>query len=193
MKKVNTWILKYLKWASPVALLAVILSMTGNSGYTLQHDIIGLATILWIVFLVYMVFMAAFNSLVRDTFVRKLSGIKENDEREAQITGLVSKKTFIFMTGILTLLLFLSIIQIDVLRYSHSSENGKKHWSVQLGMGMQFIESHEKKTEITDEFTREYLIKYEGLPLTSGGTLVVVMLLQLGAFYFFSRNENRLV
>lgn len=190
MKNFNNWILLYLKWTSPVAALAATLSALGKSGNTLFYDVIGWTTILWIVSLIYIVFVTALTPQLRNTFVRKLSGIKENDERETQITGLVSKKTFIFMTGILTLLLFLSVIRINIYQSTELASDGKKHGEINFGMGLRFVESGITTAETTSESNRNYLVKYSGLPLTSDGTLIVVMLLQLGAFYFFSRKSD---
>lgn len=172
-----------------MAALAATLSALGKSGDTLFYDVIGWITILWVAFLIYTVFTTALSPRLRDSFVRWLSGIKENDERESQITGLVSKKTFIFMTGILTLLLFLSIIRINIYQNGEASPDGKKHGEINFGMALHFTES--ENTTVLNEPNRTYLVKYSGLPLTSDGTLLVVMLLQVGAFYFFSRKAEQ--
>jgi hypothetical protein len=39
------------------------------------------------------------------------------------------------------------------------------------------------------EAQRMYIIKYNGLPLTADGTLLLVMILQIGFFYYFSKKE----
>lgn len=57
MKTFNKYVLLYLKWASPIALLAAVLSGFGYSGNTLFYDITGIATVIWIALLVYMVFI----------------------------------------------------------------------------------------------------------------------------------------
>ncbi len=185
MKNLNKCILAYLKWTSPIALLAAVLSSMEMSGGTFFYDLIGWITMVWIVFLIYTVFNIALSSQQRDSFVRWISGIKENDEREAIITGEVSKKTFIFMTGILTLLLFLSVIKINIYRNTDTI-NGKNNGSITFGMGLRFVES-ENKSPVIDDLKRSYIVKYSGLPLTSDGTLIVIMFLQVGAFYYFSR------
>ncbi len=190
MKNFNQLTGAYLKWISPVAIIAAVLSMMGYSGNTIWYDLLGWATILWIAVLIYTVFAVAFNPTLRDSFVRKLSGIKENDERETQITGQISKKTFIFMMGTLTLLLFLSVVRIDIYKGAEPSLNGK-NGAISFGMGLRFIESAPQAEASSTDAGRNYIVKYSGLPLTSDGTLVIVMLLQLGAFYFFSRKENQ--
>lgn len=189
MKTFNKYVLLYLKWASPIALVAAILSGLGYSGNNLFYHTIGITTVIWIVCLIYMVLVTSLSPKLRETFVRWLSGIKENDERESQITGVVSKNTFIFMTGILILLLFLSVIRIDIYRNKDLIAQGKEGGMISFGMGMRFIESSDTKT--TDETNRDYILKYHGLPLTSDGVLVVVLALQLGAFYNSSRKTEQ--
>lgn len=191
MKNFNKFVLLYLKWASPIAVLAAALSGLGYSGDNLFYDVTGWTTIIWIVFLIYMVLVTSLSPALRDSFVRWLSGIKENDERESQITGLVSKKTFIFMTGILILLLFLSVIRIDIYHKKDLIAQGKKGGVIEFGMGLRFIGSD--GTNKIDESNRDYIVKYHGLPLTSDGALILVLALQMGAFYFFSRKTEQLV
>ena len=162
MNNFNKWIILYLKWASPVALLAATLSAMGKSGNTLFYDITGCITILWIVFLIYLVFAMAFQNNLRNRFVSWLAGIKENDERESQITGFVSKSTFIFMTGILVLLLFLSVIRVDIYHNKDLIAQGKNGGMASLGMALRFIEADDKIK--VDESNRDYIVKYHGLP-----------------------------
>ena len=186
----NKYVIQYLKWTTPIALIAAILSGLGKSGDNLFYDITGWVTIFWIILLIYMVFMTSLSPQLRESFVRWLSRIEENDERETQITGLISKKTFIFMTGILTLLLFLSVLRIDIYQNKDLIAQGKKGGMVTFGMGLRFIESDD--TSKVDESNRDYIIKYHGLPLASDGTLILVILLQMGAFYFFSKKETQI-
>jgi hypothetical protein len=117
-----------------------------------------------------------------------VAGIKEHDERESQITGFVSKNTFIFMTGILILLLFLSIIRIDIYKDKDLLARGKEGGMVRFGMGLHIIDSGDKTT--IDESNRAYIVKYHGLPLAKDGILILILGLQLGAFYQFSRTGN---
>lgn len=95
------------------------------------------------------------------------------------------------MTGIVLLLLFLSVIRIDIYHNKDLIAQGKNGGMIELGMGIGFIESSD--TNKTDESNRDYIVKYHGLPLTSDGTLILVLVLQLGAFYFFSRKTEQLV
>lgn len=97
--KLNQFAIGYLKWASPIAIIAATLSGMGKSDDTIFYDVIGVVTIVWILILTYLVFSLALQDQLRNRFVRWIAGVKENDERESLIAGQASKKTFIFMTG----------------------------------------------------------------------------------------------
>jgi uncharacterized membrane protein (DUF373 family) len=185
MNKFNKHLITFLKYFSPVVAVAIFLSMRGFNGNNFFYQFFGLGTILWTVLLFYFFFAVAFSENLKNTFVRRLAGIKENDEREFQLTGIVSKKTFIATTAFLILLLFLSVIRVNIYRDSEAEVKSGKHGTIQIGMGMTIL--NEKTEPAKEEIGRRYIIKYNGFPLSADGTLLLVMLLQLGTFYYFSR------
>jgi len=189
--KFDQWLLLFLKWASPIAITAAVLSVLGMSKNSLLMDILGITTILWIIIVIYQVFTIGLSDSKRNQFVRWLAGIKENDERESLIAGVVSKKTFIFMTGVLTLLLFLSMLRISIYQTNEIMPNGKKNGEVSLGFASQFIQTDLEQKTVQEGSQKIHIVRYNGLPLTADGVLIIVMLLQIGAFYTFSRRENK--
>lgn len=192
MNTLNKFVISYLKWASPIAFIAAALSGLGQSGATIFYDLIGIVTIIWVILLMYIVFALAFQDQIRNRFVRWVAGIKENDERESQIAGLASKKTFIFMTGIIILLIFLSIIRIDIYQNKSMNAEGKKNGEVRLGMDIKFLQSqNEDKSKEEIENQKTYFIHYKEFPLAVDGVLILVGLLQIGAFYYFSRKVEQ--
>lgn len=191
MKKLNQLTIAYLKWVSPVAILTALLSAMGKSNNTLFFDILGVITIIWILFLVYIVFALTLQDSLRNRFVRWIAGIKENDERETYIAGQTSKKTFIFMTAFIVLLIFLSIIRVEIYQNILTDLNGKKNGEVRLGMAIKFIESSSEATSpLNKEEQRKYFVNYKGFPLAVDGTLILVGLFQILTFYYFSRKES---
>lgn len=183
----------YLKWISPFAIIAAVLSAMGKSSNSLIYDILGVGTIIWILFLVYLVFALTLQEPLRNSFVRWIAGIKENDERETYIAGQTSKKTFIFMTAFIVLLIFLSIIRIEIYQNKTPDLNGKKNGEVRLGMAIKFIEGQsDDKTPETIDLERNYFVHYKGFPLAVDGTLILVGLFQIFTFYYFSRKESKL-
>lgn len=197
MEKFNKFCIKYIKYISPIAVIAIILTVMSipfnsddpSKGPVLNFliDIFGWIVVVWCALFAYLFFAIAFNEKLRNSFVRKLAGIKENDERESHITGIVSKKTFIASTGILVLLLFLSALQINI--YRTPGPDDGKHGTIALGMRMTFVKQEQSPTT-KEESERMYIVKYNGLPLTADGTLLLVMILQIGSFYYFSKKES---
>ena len=193
MNTINKFVIDYLKWASPIAALAALLSAMGKSGSTIFYDSIGTVTIVWVVFLMYLVFALALQDKLRNRFVRWIAGIKENDERESLIAGKASQKTFIFMTGLIVLLIFLSIIRIEIYQNNFLDANGKKNGEIRLGMGIKFLQSPTEESPTTEiENQRKYFIHYKEFPLAGDGILLVVFFMQIGAFYYFSRKEEQI-
>lgn len=191
--KFDQWLLFFLKWTSPIAITAAVLSVLGISKNSLLMDILGITTILWIIVVIYQVFTIGLSDNKRNQFVRWLAGIKENDERESLIAGVVSKKTFIFMTGILTLLLFLSMLRISIYQTNEIMPNGKKNGEISLGFASQFVQTELEQKTVQEGPQKIHIVRYNGLPLTADGVLIIVMLLQIGAFYTFSRRENKVI
>jgi hypothetical protein len=190
MNKINKFAIAYLKWASPIVLIAAILSGMGKSGDTLFYSTIGWVTIIWVLLLIYITFALAFQDQLRNRFVRWIAGIKENDERESLIAGNSSKKTFIFMTGFIILLIFLSIIRIEIYKNKIPDPNGKRNGRISFSMSLQFIrpQSDDKPATSSDD-DRNYFVNYR-FPLAVDGTLLLVGLMQIGSFYYFSRKED---
>jgi len=192
MNKFNNFIIAYLKWISPLAIIVAVLSAMGKSSNSLIYDILGISTIIWILFLVYLVFALTLQEQLRNSFVRWIAGIKENDERETFIAGQTSKKTFIFMTAFIVLLIFLSIIRIEIYQNKIPDLNGKNNGEIRLGMAIKFIDGQtDDKWSDNKDADRNYFIHYKGFPLAVDGTLILVGLFQIFTFYYFSRKENK--
>ena len=196
MKKINQFVFQYLKWVSPVAAIAAVLSVIHKSATGWVIDFLGVMTILWILFLVYIVVAMVFQIDLRHQFVRKIAGLKESDEREVFITGQASKNTFILTSALVVLFLFLSVIRIEVSKNAQVDVNGKSTGVVNLGLALQFIDQKKTLSQATPEVDRSsngkiYYINYQGFPLAADGTLILILLSQLGSFYYFSRKENK--
>ncbi|KHD88712.1 MAG: hypothetical protein OM95_07900 [Bdellovibrio sp. ArHS] len=93
MEKINRYIINFLKYGFPIVLIAVALDRWGynsNREKVLSDfvfDLVGWMTVAWFVAVVYLFFAIAFNEKLKNSFVRRLAGIKENDERESYLTG----------------------------------------------------------------------------------------------------------
>lgn len=196
MDKFNSIVFNLLKYLSPIVALASVLDWLGfndaKPGERLSYyffEIAGWMTILWCAVVIYTFFAIAFNEKVKNSVVRKLAGIKEHDERETYLTGLISKKTFISITGGLVLLLFLSALKINIYKASEAEIKNGKHGTISIGMGLSLLAPQNIEHK-NDEINRSFFFKYNGLPLSTDGTLLLIIILQMGTFYYFSKKEN---
>jgi uncharacterized membrane protein len=188
MEKTNSFILRFLKWTSPIAIIAATLYALSKSGDSLFYNFIGIITILWILGFTYIIFGIAFQTQLRNQFIRWITGIKESDEREVYISGQASKNTFILTIAITLLMFFLSVLRVEVSQNKDTSIDGKKNGVIYLGMGLQFLKEAESTSSIDAQ--KKYYINYNGSPLAADGTLITLLVLQLGSFYYFSRRES---
>ncbi|KHD88713.1 MAG: hypothetical protein OM95_07905 [Bdellovibrio sp. ArHS] len=101
---------------------------------------------------------------------------------------MVSKNTFITVTGILVLLLFLSSLQVVIYRVPEAKRSSGNNGAISIGVGFPFLVENRDPAESSNQ-DRIYLVNYKGSPLTSGATLLLMTILQVSAFYYYSRKE----
>lgn len=193
--RIHKTILNFIKYFAPVVVIALIMNWLGLSSGKPElsvsyifFEVVGWVTMIWCALIVYVFFLIAFNKEMKNKCVRTLAGIKENDERETYITGVASKKTFISITGILIMLVFLSSLQISVYQVPESEAKNGKRGTVAIGMGLKIID--DSKVTINGDENRTYFVNYKGLHLAKDGLLILVLALQVGSFYYFSKKES---
>ncbi|GIL17198.1 MAG: hypothetical protein BroJett040_09490 [Oligoflexia bacterium] len=197
LDKIHDKIIQITIYMFPVALAAIALDYLGyndrSDGKTIMHylfDICGWGIVIWTTAVIYLFFAIAINKNLKNKVVRKLAGISENDEREAQITGVASKKTFITATGAMILLVFLSALNIVVYKYPQSLRTEGKNGAILIGMSLKLVEDKPMETTQAAEDGKIYIINYKGLPLTGAGMLILIFIIQIGGFYYFSKKES---
>lgn len=197
MEKFNQHLIKFVKYYSPIVIVAITMTIFGFSSESNDKsltsylfNIAGWIGMAWCLAVVYLFFSIALNENLKNSFVRWLAGIRENDERETYLTGVASKKTFITVTSILVLLLFLSMLQVSIYRPKEEKQTSDSNGQIAIGMGLPLL-SNTKTLPASNEQNRAYIVNYQGIPLTSGATLLLIIVLQLGAFYYYSRRENQ--
>lgn len=196
MEKMNHYIIQFAKYFSPFAAIAVVMDLMGYNTRGQQKtlinymfDIVGWGTMVWCVAVFYLFFAIAFNEKLKNSLIRWMAGIRENDERETYLTGQISKKTFITTTSLLILLLFLSALQVVVYQIPEAKRTPDKNGEIRIGMGFPLLADSTPTVENNEDPDKIYLINYKGLPLTSGSTFLLITVLQMGVFYFYSRKE----
>ena len=99
MERFNRISLKFIIYFSPVVVIAMILDLLGfNSGKPEQtpnyyfFEVVGWTTMIWCALLVYLFFAIGFNEKLKNTVVRKLARINENDEREVRKVAVIGTR-----------------------------------------------------------------------------------------------------
>lgn len=136
--------------------------------------------ILWFIGLLYFMFALTFSPKMRNMLLIKLTRIKERDEREVLITGEISKKTFLATLWILIILLFVSILNIDIGKIPKDQVvNGKEH-RISIGLHFKLIENRSETDSI---------FSVNGLPLSNQGLIFLLLLWQIGCYRYLSRYQ----
>jgi len=139
--------------------------------------------IFWFVALVYFFFALLFSTSFRQTILTRLAGIKERDERESLIAGEASKSVFITMLAALLFLFFLSGISINIskLPVEQYTDGKTKRLSIGYKFGMlDFRGYQDKKNDGT-------LLTIHDIPLTKEGIILLMIILQIASYHFFTR------
>ena len=102
MNKIDNIIIKYCVYSIPLLVGLGIWGSTGNpeelsmaTGLQgILWNFLGWIAMTWVVLAAYLSCKTLFKSDFREIVLKKISGIKERDEREVQITGSAAKYTF---------------------------------------------------------------------------------------------------
>lgn len=195
MNRINSIATKLMIYLFIFALAAMTIETLGTDSIpNIVRSILGSLTLVWLISVIYLVFALLFSKNLRNNFARKIAGIKENDEREVIIAGNASKKTFIFMISAITVLLFMSTFSFDV--KTPLIQDGDHKGSFSVGFGANFMKKPAPITASSpcdtpsDGISKK--ISYSGLPLTNDAVLMLILGLQIGAFYFFSNKEHQI-
>lgn len=196
MNKINMWMSRIFLYLSPVTILICLSENWGFLSEMLKTEflniVIGSVLSLWVLSGVWFFVLIVMSSQSRELLLARLANVEVRDEREEQIVGQASKKTFLFMLAILLVLFAASTI-----RYGQGIHNpiDKKSQSLTIG-NWGLLDSH---TEVISQFdgTRTEKIRVsEALPLSKTGLLLILIIIQLVAYQITSKSslkENRVL
>lgn len=196
--KVNLGIFKYLLFASPVSLAAVMWALLfSNNEFTLQstiYDLLGWHFIIWFILLVYLIFTLFFSVQTREEILAKLTLSQVRDEREFFISGSASRGTFFSTLAALILLLFVSCLNIDIYRSKVPGPNGKKG---KITIGYHFALTKEATTVsmgdkvLAEEERERTIFKMNGIPFTQESILLFLLIYHIAGYKVFSMRRQR--
>ena len=195
MNKFNQLITTYLVYALtlviPILIWAGLLLPNNKPTSELSiviflWEVLSVHFIFWFIVLIYFFFALLFSSSFRQSILTKLAGIKERDERESIIAGEASKSVFITMLAALIFLFFLSGVSINISKLPPEQiiDGKTKRLSIGFQFGMlDFRGYQDKKNNGT-------LLTIHDLPLTKEGIIILMIILQIGSYHFFTRKYH---
>ena len=143
--------------------------------------------LLWILISWLFSISMLFSMNNREIFLKKLSGIKERDEREVQIVGKSMRVSYLTTMTILLFLLFLSIFDVHFsIKPLDNVELGQpsKSMGFSAGVGYSIINSW---AIVTEKEGYDYFFEYHGLPLSTPTLILILLLWQIVSFRVVSR------
>jgi len=141
--------------------------------------------VLWILISWLFSISMLFSRNNREIFLKKLSGIKERDEREVQIVGKSMRASYLTTMTILLTFLFLSIFRLEVAANSANTvESSQERGYYSIGIWYNPITPWAISTqkEGYDSF-----FGYYALPISPPTLILLLLLWQIVSFRFVSR------
>lgn len=186
----------YLLYALPLVIIAMIWSRYVENGQASQEpsflikvlwEILAWNLMIWFAGLFLFFILLVLYPSARDQVLKRVANIKERDEREQFITGKASRTAFISTLSILSLLLFLSIFQVEVRRLPEDQiVDGK---TKALSIGMKFELFDDPKSEWALEGTS--LFESKDIPLSKTGIILMALIWLIASFNLSARREMR--
>lgn len=137
MNKITFYMKHYLLYGFPLAFILLIWSLGLGLSQTMIKDthillrivytLLNYNLIIWFLTLVLYMFLLVIVPSVRDKPMRRLSNIKERDEREEYITGKAARASYIATLSLTLFLLFFSLINFKVSKLSPSDPKKPSH------------------------------------------------------------------
>ena len=156
MNKIDNIIIKYCVYSIPLLVGLGIWGSTGNpeelsmaTGLQgILWNFLGWIAMTWVVSAAYLSCKTLFKSDFREIVLKKISGIKERDEREVQITGSAAKYTFFSTSALVIFLLLLSMFTIKIGKYPADVAKEGKNGFISIGINFYPIENPKPKVRI---------------------------------------------
>ena len=193
MKKLNNLIPKYIVFSFPLVAALLVWEVFQNQSEVWSYNNIFLRIVweflswhlmLWFLILIYFIFLLVISPGTRYTFLTRLAGIRERDERENYIIGKASRFTFFATLAFLIFLLFFTTVSIDLKKLpAEKAVNGKQN---QLSINASF-KLFENRPAGNEPGPGEKMYSTESFSFSKQFVLLLVIIWHLGTFKYYSR------
>jgi len=198
MKIINRVLTYYFIFALPLIVLTWVIwpasmrteTAIGSSFLEWMNAIIGYTFSLWILSALYIAISLIFSRKFREQLLKRITHMKERDEREEMIVGKTARNVFLFNLALLIFLLILNLIQINVAKLPPDQAlQGKEHY---LSLGLNFfpIEDGPKENFKTKAEDGDSIFSYS-FPVTVSGILMFLIISNIGLFYLYTRRFDQ--
>ena len=182
MNKLNKWVTQIFLYLSIFGILVLFSEHWGAFSKLLQFKVFNMIMNFcfpaWIISASWFFLLLIFNHKSREYLLARLANLQERDEREEQIVGWASKRTFLFMLAVL-----LALFVASTIHYGRGMQNpgDNKFHTLNLGNGGLF-ENRSDVTTIYDGKRTEQIEVHELLPLSKTGLLLVLIIVLIVSY-----------
>ena len=183
LSKLHAAVLTYAAWGWPIVAVDAALELLAGSPQGAWRDVLNSLSFAWILCAPVWPITWLLDRKRREAAMARLCGLKEGDERERAVTGEAARSTLLFSLALQTIMLVLSVTNIQVV-YDPSIKETKKGV---VSAGMSFstsrhldpfgIPTQEKDPAPRGVSAGGYLISPSCFPI-----LALLILVQLAAF-----------
>jgi len=181
MIRLSKFIQNYLLWAFPfVAVCATWGTLVGKeptqdpnlSGFmAFMWEVLSYNLMFWFAMLMFFFLLLVIHSGVREQTLKRISNIKDRDEREEQITGRASKRAYISTFAFLIMLLFLSVFDVKISQIPTEEQVAGKTRTLSIGMGFEIFD----KPEIKSSADGHVIFEAKDIPLSKSSIILLVL------------------
>ncbi len=198
MKTLNRIVMSYFIIALPVILVAFMIwpqiaateSAVGSPLLEWGNALSGYLFAFWIATALYTVVCLVFSSRFREQLLKRIAFVKERDEREELIVRRAARNAFLFNIAFLLFLFFLNLVTVDVSKYPPDHLVAGKEHSLSLGLNLSPFVGTKLVAETEGGVIAQTLFRYR-FPLTVSGTLLILIIINVGAFSLYARRFGR--
>lgn len=153
------------------------------------NAITGFLMSIWIACAVYVAISLVVSSRFREQMLKRMTRMKERDEREEMIVGKSARNVFLLNLALLIFLFLLNLVHAEIVKLPPERMIAGKGHELSLGLNASPIAQGYAPTAAAGT-AAETIFRY-GFPLSVSGVLMVLIFANLGAFFVHARREER--
>jgi hypothetical protein len=123
------------------------IAATASGLTTFIWDVLSWNVVMWFAALIIFLLTLLISSTFRNAVITRIANINDRDEREAQITGVATKNTFIASLAFTIVLLFVSVFSLSLTPIPESQQFDGKTKQVHISMNFRLFDERPSKSD----------------------------------------------